>query len=309
MSRGKMLIGILAGVMVVASLIGGIGLAKLTTPVVKFTNQIEEGDYEGAQTAYQEKIVVNEDYSEDANEEVSKHLGAALSDYMAGLITYEAISAQVDMIKDVMTEMDMTEIEGKVQKAKASKDGYEAGLKALKKKNFTKAYESFSEVISEDNNYADAQSKIGEIPAQYEKYVLKTGKKYQKSKNVIKAYELYYDAGHAEFMGKNKKITQAVKKLKKSYEKQQVNRQKKLVKTKKYQKAVKECSELLQDKMKGNGKLKKIKKLAEKKLKEKNKKASQKKKKAKNKKSGNKKNSKKNTKKSGKQTKKSKKKK
>ena len=264
MSRGKTLVIILTLILLGGGTAGGIILAKLTTPVVKFTTQMQEGQYEEAQAAYQDKIVVNETYSEEANEQVSAHLQEALTEYLNGNKSYESVLGQVEIVEEVMTALDMTATHERLTAIQVSKDGYEQAEKAYKKHKYAKAYDGYSQVMAEDCNYARATEQLEKLPKEFKKYVLVYSKKCMKKGNIIASYDCLYGAYHTDLLHQDKTIKKRLKKQKSSYTKKQMKRMAGLIRQKKYKKAWELGKELLGGKVKKTKKLKALKKKAKK---------------------------------------------
>ena len=151
-----------------------------SNPVRKYISLIENSKYSEAQKLYREDILSDRELVLDLEKKINEKLSNIKSEYVSGKITYDDALEKINLYSNCNGSSDYSKIKSEIEELNASQKNYKDALEYEKNNNLEKAIDCYASVISTDDNYNQAQSRIQKLKPEYEKDI------YNKIENLIK---------------------------------------------------------------------------------------------------------------------------
>jgi len=195
----KLLFG-LAGVLVIGVIIIAIFLVfNNNNSFDKFKEAINENNYMEASKIYHEEIRGNTndeniiiDFLKSEIENVKKDFDENKSDYNTAITKLDTIENTIERTGLELSEITIAKNE--INSLNDSRIAFKKGKEFLDNKNYKDALNELKNVISEDENYSEAQELINRYKKEYKEIILNEAETAANSNDYDKALELFNEA-------------------------------------------------------------------------------------------------------------------
>lgn len=203
-------IGAIAAIVLIIGII--VSVNKLNNPVNKYIDEIYAGNVDSASQIYDKNIKDNEKNETIVKTKLLDEIEDTKESYINKKATYDDVVSIIRKIgKCPLVSSDSSKAVLEIQDLKSSREAYDEAEKYANDNDYYNAVNKYKDVISEDENYETAKSKVTEMTNKYKDEVLASVDEYVASSSYSAAADLLTKAlslkpGDSDLINRQKEV-------------------------------------------------------------------------------------------------------